>query len=835
LSLSLVGLVLPAAGWAVEPAELSTVDELEPASSQAADLLVQQPEPESQTFSQTPPETSQPTQITGVKLQPAAASLEIVLETAEGQSLPIDASKFRTEGNSLIAEIPSAVLALPEAQEFQAENPTADITVVSVTQVDANTVRVSVTGNNALPKSDVSLKVGAFAYSLNPETEQTEEEIIVTGDRGGYTVPDSSVGTRTNIPIRDVPQSIQVIPRQVIEDQAANDIEDVLRNVSGVAQQGGDAAKQINIRGLDATDNIVTDGISIGGVGQLDFDLSNIEQVEVLKGPSSVLYGSGEPGGKINLVTKKPLPEPFYELKATVGNFDFYQGTVDLTGPLNDNQTILYRLNASYGNTGSFIDFVESGEFALFPVVSFQVGKNTTLILKGSYENQSEILGTDLPVVGTVLPNPLGQIPRNRFLGEPDFNRFKTSRGYVGFSLDHRFSDDWSIRNQFIAAFATSNFRQVFFDALEDDNRTVTRSANQGEGDNQTYTLQTDLNGKFKTGIINHDLLVGVELGQSISTNRFRDAANTPSIDLFEPEYGNLPTDFEGTLDEKIVGNTMGVYAQDLLAIGDKVKILIGGRFDLSSERFEDRLAGTTDTNGASAFSPRVGIVYQPIKPVSLYAGWSRSFTPNFGTDFNGNPFKPTTGEQFEVGIKNEFLNGKVTSTLAAYQITRKNDFVADPDNPGFDIQIGEQRSRGMDFDLSGEVLPGLRLIATYAYTDARITEDTTGREGNRLGSVPQHSGSLWAVYELQAGTLKGFGFGAGIFAVGDFPNNSEDDAVEVPGYLRTDALLYYRRDNWRMQFNIQNLFNTEYFETPFGGVVYGAPFTVKGQISVTF
>ncbi len=132
-------------------------------------------------------------------------------------------------------------------------------------------------------------------------------------------------------------------------------------------------------------------------------------------------------------------------------------------------------------------------------------------------------------------------------------------------------------------------------------------------------------------------------------------------------------------------------------------------------------------------------------------------------------------------------------------------------------------------------ILPGLRLIATYAYTDARIIEDTTGREGNRLGSVPEQSGSLWAVYELQKGTLKGFGFGAGIFALGDFFSNSEEDAVKVPGYIRTDGLLYYRRDNWRVQLNIQNLFDIEYFETPFGGVIYGAPFTIKGTVSVTF
>jgi iron complex outermembrane recepter protein len=215
--------------------------------------------------------------------------------------------------------------------------------------------------------------------------------------------------------LRDVPQSIQVIPRQVIEDQGARDIEEVLRNVSGVSQQGGDAARQIRIRGLDATDTTVTDGIGArGGEGQLDFDLSNIEQVEVLKGPSSVLYGSGEPGGVINIVTKQPLETPLYEITGTIGNFDRYRGAVDLTGPLNNNKTILYRLNASYSNEGSFIDFVENEEFGIFPVLSFRLGENTTFVLEGRYENQSEILNGDLPVVGTILSNPLGKVPRDR-------------------------------------------------------------------------------------------------------------------------------------------------------------------------------------------------------------------------------------------------------------------------------------------------------------------------------------------------------------------------------------------------------------------------------------
>jgi iron complex outermembrane recepter protein len=800
-------------------------------------------EPPLQNLAQNP----QLTRVTGLEVKQTPSGLQVILKTPPGQTKLVPL--ILPEGNNLLVEILDATLAFSIRNGVTKTNPTPGISQVKVAKIDATSVRVTITGAAQQPPTAAIVSGGQnLVLNVTPKaTAQTkpeqEIEIVVTGEREGdnYAVPNSSVGTRTDAAIKDIPQSIQVIPQQVIKDQGANDLEDVLRNASSVSQQGGDTGREIRVRGFEATDNIVQDGASFVDIqGQLDFNLSNIEQVEVLKGPSSVLYGSGEPGGTVNLATKKPLADPFYELTGTIGNFDRYEGGIDLTGPLNNSKTILYRLNVSYDNVGSFIDFVESEEFGIFPVLSFELGKNTTLTIDGSYENQSEILSdSNLPTVGTILPNPLGEIPRDRFLGEPDFNKFDFSRGNIGYRLDHRFSDNWSLDNQFRASFSSADFRTVFLEELQADNRTVTRTANEGSGDKENYTLATNIKGKVQTGIVNHDLLVGLELERNVANSRFRNpTGEVPSLDIFEPEYGTAifnSDEFEVSSDESGSYHTIGVYAQDLLSLGKQVKVLLGGRFDWSFDDFQDNLADSSTYTEENAFSPRVGIVYQPIESVSLYGGWSRSFVPQTGTDAEGNPFVPTRGEQLEVGVKNEFLDGRLAATLAAYQITKQNDFVPDLDNPDFEIQIGEKRSRGIEFDLTGEPLRGLRLIATYAYTDAEITEDNTGLEGNPLGSVPQHSGSLWAVYELQAGTLKGLGLGAGIFAVSDFPVNSQDDTAEAPGYVRTDALLYYRRDNWRAQLNIDNLFDTEYFETPFEQVIYGAPFTIRGQLSVEF
>lgn len=475
---------------------------------------------------------------------------------------------------------------------------------------------------------------------------------------------------------------------------------------------------------------------------------------------------------------------------------------------------------------------------SIFPTLKIELGKSTALTLEGGYQASSERgLSAGLPIRGTVLPNPLGEIPRSRNRADPR-NTNESSASYVGYLLEHNFSKDWSLRNRFRASFSDRKEIGIGGGELADDNRTLTRSGGKLDSNGQEYTLQTEILGKAKTGIVNHELLFGLELGRSVINFSRKDVEASP-IDIFNPDYGDFPSssDFFDLFNETGKDDRIGLYAQNLLSIGDKVKVLLGGRYDWVWTNFEDRIANTSSSENASAFAPRVGIVYQPIKPISLYASWSRSFEPNFGVDREGNPFVPTTGDQFEAGVKTEFFDSKLATTLSAYQITRQNDFIPDPVDPDFEVQLGEQRSRGFEFDLTGEPLPGLRLIATYAYTDARVTKDAEGgNEGNRIDNTPPHSGSLWAVYEFQKGSLKGFGIGAGVFVVGKRPGDTAN-TYTLPAYARTDALLYYRNKRWRVQLNIENLFDVRYFTQAFDreAVYDGAPFTIKGQVSVTF
>jgi iron complex outermembrane receptor protein len=349
------------------------------------------------------------------------------------------------------------------------------------------------------------------------------------------------------------------------------------------------------------------------------------------------------------------------------------------------------------------------------------------------------------------------------------------------------------------------------------------------------FNLQTEITGKIRTGIVEQDLLFGLDLRRLIGRGGIVGPEDVAPIDIFNPIYGQpIPEIPEVSFDNAFIEDTLGIFAQDLISIGKQFKILLGGRFDWvrSFEKgFEDEAQLLT------AFSPRVGIVYQPIQPVSLYANWSRSFEPTFETDQSGNPFLPARGEQLEAGVKAEFLNGRVSSTLSAYQTTLSNEVVADPNSPpdsGFLVQIGERRSRGIVFDLNGEPTPGLRLFLNYAFTDTKITVDpASGLEGAAFDGFPKHTASLWGVYEFQRGTLKGLGLGGGVFVTGARPGNSP----LVEAYATADALLYYKRDNWKIQLNFRNLTDKRFVANndtdTFVQVLQ--PFTIQATVSVTF
>jgi iron complex outermembrane receptor protein len=669
-----------------------------------------------------------------------------------------------------------------------------------------------------------------------------------------YNPKTSSAGTKIELPLRDVPQSIQVVPRQVIDDQRALSLSDVLRNVSGYSpgvnsqsQRFGD--RNAIFRGF-SSNNFYTNGFKDPFNGtSFSAGLANVERVDVLKGPSSVLYGMGQPGATIDITTKQPLPAWYGAASLTAGSFGFVNPSIDVSGPLTPDRALAFRFNGSYMHTDSFVDFIESERFLVAPVVSLTLGADTRLALEAEYQEVTDVYYTGLPFNGTIEFNPNGHLPRSRYLGDAelegdDFPERRLLK--VGYRLDHRFNEHVALRHGFRYTRLMRDERDVIPFAFRFNQRLFDRDLFVAQGTSNDYFILTDGTFDFRTGPLRHQLLVGTDQRFLDTLDRSAIAA-LPPIDAFNPVYGNLVDPITPATPRRVLeqdGRFIGVYIQDLITIIDQVKLLVGGRYDFAELETKSRNTGTgaivRSEFDDQVFTPRVGLVVQPVRPVSLYASYTTSFNPLTGTTFDGSAFEPERGEQYEAGVKLELFRGRLSATLAAYHLTKENVLTGDRAHPGFSVQVGEQRSRGVELDVAGEVLPGLRVIGAYAYTDARITRSNSGIEGNRPANVPMHSGSVWGVYEFREGVLKGLGFGVGVIAVGARPSD-DFDSTYLPAYARTDAAVYYKLGK-HLDFavNVRNVLDVNYFETStFGvaesGITPGAPVSVFGTITARY
>ncbi|NJK53412.1 MAG: TonB-dependent receptor [Leptolyngbyaceae cyanobacterium SU_3_3] len=381
--------------------------------------------------------------------------------------------------------------------------------------------------------------------------------------------------------------------------------------------------------------------------------------------------------------------------------------------------------------------------YLIAPSLTWNISPATKITLEGEYTIGEQPNDRGLPARGTALPNINGKLARNRFIGEPEDELDQNDR-YVlrlGYELEHRFSPNWQLHNAFRVTFSQTPQNSLFPSALLDDERTLERGMFSTKDQSQdNYTVDTHIVGTFRTGNIAHRLLFGFDLSQDVYASSTREFTLAP-IDLFNPVYGQAASEVigGGFPREPFITNSFGIYLQDQIELSSNLKLLLGGRFDIVSQKIE-LASGSDSFQQDEAFSPRVGLVYQPTDSLSLYASYSRSFLQSVGTTFDRTLFKPERGTQYEVGIKADWLDRRLSTTLALYQITRSNVVTTDPANPNFSVQTGEQRSRGVELDMIGEILPGWRIAAGYAYTDARITADNTFAVGNRINNVPEHA-----------------------------------------------------------------------------------------------
>ncbi|MDO9214657.1 MAG: TonB-dependent receptor [Methylococcales bacterium] len=689
----------------------------------------------------------------------------------------------------------------------------------------------------------------------------------------GYAVPNSSTATKTDTPIMETPMSVQVVPRAVMDDQKVTRLADVLENVSGVRpQQTLGMGNNFIVRGF-FSQNIYRNGLKSNDDFPVELDTANLQSVEVLKGPAQ-LYGRTEPGGLINLTTKKPLDVPYYSLEQRFGSYDLYRTEWDATGPIDKDKTLLYRFTGSYQNNNSFRDFVFNNRMLFAPSLTWRPTESTDATIELQVVDQDFRSDFGIPAIG----NRPASIPISRSLDDPNTPKSQFNQVQLNTLFNHRFNEDWAIHNRFLASFDNAN--QTFvnpapaFDpagALDQTTGIMQRNVFREEDSAQKYTTNIDLTGKFNLGFTKHDVLLGFDFYRAFhdyGTTGFWNAADPAlAINIYNPapSYGIpqsvintalMQTQRPGRNQNTFYNQWEGIYFQDQITLWDKLHIMGGGRYDWTETgrgRGGSYSAATADIANSrrfdSGFSPRVGILYDPIKELSFYGNWTTSFGANNGISATGASFDPQIGEQFEAGIKTSLFNDRLLATLAYYHLTKEN--LLTPDLSTADttdsIAIGKQRSQGIELDVTGQITNGLSLIGSYAYTDARVTKDASGYEGKRLSNVPENAGSLWLKYDFSVHEpLNGLSVGVGGVAAGQREGNI-DNTFQLPGYVRMDAFAAYqwhiKKSKVTAQINIRNLLDKQYYEStdpelniaPALAISPGAPLMAVGSVRVEF
>ena len=824
-------------------------------STSARDLFVEE-DKSNNLLTPEPIAQSNLTSITGVNVNQRDRGLEVILTTRGKKLVPL----IFPEGNNLVIDILDATLAPDIINGFVETDPAPGIERVELIEVDESSVRLTIVGKTQTPTAEVvpsepnSVVLNIAPTSTAQNEVDSEIEIIATDAAAdNYYAPNASTATRNNTPLRDIPQSVQIIPQQVIEDRQATSLEEVATSSSGVIFSGNNLGRgaDLAIRGFNRS-AILRDGFRVyNRAAQGIPETAHLERVEIVKGPASAVFGESEPGGLINLVSKQPLSEPFYNLQLQLGNNNFVRFPVDLSGSLTESANLNYRLNTLYQYEESFRDFDNGFErFFVAPNLAWQIADSTDLSFNLEYTHETRPVDSGTAVID----GEPADIPRERILNNPSD---KAEREFIntGYTFEHRFSKDWKIGNAF--RFIANNYNVddntlavPFF--IDDNTGTVTRTFVQEERAEDSFTLYTNVEGNVATGKIEHNLLFGIDLNHSkidLSTrfDPFPLNASNPNltpIDIFDPDYDAFPSPDPESIDlfndDEVTNNRVGIYLQDKIDLLDNLIFVAGLRYDTFDQTTTSNLDDTEVSQDSDAFTPRVGIVYQPIEAIALYGNYSQSFNPTpflYNRSVDGSLLEPETGEGFEIGVKGEIIPNRLAASVAYFNISRENVATEDRLNPFAVVVVSEQENQGVEFDLTGEIKPGWNIIASYAYVDSEISEDDNPNLiGSRFPNVPEHSASLWTTYEIQKGDLKGFGLGVGLDYVGE-RQGGLPNSFEVDSYVLTNAALFYNRQDWQLRLNFNNLFDVDYIEaadtSSVRNIYVGRPFTVRGSISV--
>lgn len=672
-----------------------------------------------------------------------------------------------------------------------------------------------------------------------------QREIIVTGRNEGYLALDIVRAAKTPTPLVDIPQAISVYTREQIEDQALQDLADVLRYTPGVSSNQGEGHRdQISIRGQDTTADFFVDGIRDDV--QYYRPLYNLERVEVLKGSNALLFGRGGGGGVVNRVTKTPvLGETFVGGSASVDTFGAFALTSDVNAALGDSAGL--RLNAMYEEFDNHRDAFGGNRIAINPTIGATLGERTRLLFSYEYVDDDRIVDRGIPsTTGGTIANPAGPVRGfyRTFFGSPELNTTSLTAHILRGRLEHSFTD--TLRADLTVQYADYDkaYTNLFATASNLAAGRVTLDSYRDAQQRENVFVQGNLVWTGTTGPISHTLLAGFEYGDQQSANQRQNGrfatsgTNVATFAFSDPLVIPAITFPVNNRNTRSQVNVSSVYLQDQIGIGDHFDIVLGARYDRFEIDVNDIVAGRLLSRTDSEWSPRLGLIFKPIEAMSFYASYTKTFLPRSGDQFLS--LTPTTAtlapesfDNYEFGAKWDIAENLRVSA-AIFQLDRENGVLVDPANPANSILTGS-RTRGFEAQFTGQILPGWQVNAGYSYLDAdERGRVVAGALANRaIGQVPRHLASLWNRYDVN----ERLGFGLGVtHQASQFASIS--NTVRLPAFTRVDAAVFFKlTDQIEAQVNVENLLDTRYFPASHNdnNITTGEPINARFTVRARF
>lgn len=633
-----------------------------------------------------------------------------------------------------------------------------------------------------------------------------------------YVATKATSALKSDAPLFKTAQSVSVVTREQLDQKQARTLADALEGVAGVeaGKLGRRGWDDFVIRGQTSSDSVYVDGLRVGQNTYVATELSGMDQIQVLKGPASINFGLVAPGGMVNLVTKRPEAENFARASMTYGSYNLKEGTFDLNYSPNNSEKGAFRLNGRISDQDDPTDYVYFKNYYISPSYNFDLGDKTDLSVIASYQHREYIRQQGLPVIGTLKDNPNGAIDRSLYIGDPNFGKYEADVYRTGYTFKHAFDNGWNFNQNFAVQKTEMDGTAVFAQTKKfwaDSSYTTINRANNSRHqviDNLSLAIDNRLNKQFDLYGMQHDINIGVDAFQEKSdyTNDKYDIGN---LNIYDPVYGQNVTLKQNVLDINRL-KYLGLYLRDRIQLNDQWLLSLSGRQDWAQTQSTSLVTSSASKQSDNAFTGSASVMYTLNGIVAPYVSYATSFTPNSGTDVNNNPFKPEEGKQVEVGMKLQSPDQRVQGAIAWYDLKRQNVLVTDTANSGYKAQRGEQLTRGIETELSAEILEGLKLTAAYTYTmDAEISKDTNvSNVGKALDNIPEHAYSLSARYKFDPTSKLGWYVGGGFR--GETYKTVDGLDVHIPGYTVFDTEAGYDAGHWGAQLAIRNLFDKDYY-----------------------